>query len=236
MKLNPQHQPGAYRPVFERHGRLHIPEVLTPSTARALHQTLTSDLPWTRSIHVSVGEDMDIPVAELDALSADQRAEFERSLTDASSDSLQYIFDRVSVSRRVQTGADLSADLIALHDFINGPAVREFVAQATGRGPLAFADVMATRYAPGHFLTAHGDENPSERRAMAYVLNLTPAWRADWGGVLMFLDDDGHVAEGYTPAFNALNLFSVPQTHAVSMVTRLAQTSRLSVTGWFHAG
>lgn len=50
----------------------------------------------------------------------------------------------------------------------------------------------------------------------------------------MFLDEDGHVAEGYVPAFNALNIFSVPQTHAVSMVTRFAQFPRLSVTGWIH--
>lgn len=51
----------------------------------------------------------------------------------------------------------------------------------------------------------------------------------------MFLDEDGHVAEGYVPAFNALNIFSVPQTHTVSMVTQLARMPRMSVTGWIHA-
>jgi Rps23 Pro-64 3,4-dihydroxylase Tpa1-like proline 4-hydroxylase len=184
---------------------------------------------------VREGEDLDISVKELESLSPAERADLERSLAESSSDSLQYIFDTVRISAGIRAGRPVAGPMKAIDSFINSAAFLEFAAQVTGDDRLAFADVMATRYLPGHFLTAHGDENPCERRLYAYVLNMTPVWRADWGGVLMFLDDDGHVAEGYIPAFNALNIFSVPQTHAVSMVTRLAQTPRLSITGWLHA-
>ena len=61
-------------------------------------------------------------------------------------------------------------------------------------------------------------------------------WRADWGGLLLFQDADGHVSEGYVPKFNALNLFAVPQTHAVSQVASFATASRLSITGWIRSG
>ncbi|GAA0629094.1 2OG-Fe(II) oxygenase family protein [Brevundimonas kwangchunensis] len=233
--LNPAHRPAAYGDVFRQHGRLHIPSILTPDSSQALYQTLASAEDWTRSIHVREGEDLDISVRELEAMPADRRAELEASLVGSSSDSLQYIFDTVRISAETRAGRAMSEPMKAIAHFINSAAFLEFVAQVTGDDRLAFADVMATRYLPGHFLTAHGDENPRERRLYAYVLNMTPVWRADWGGVLMFLDNDGHVAEGYIPAFNALNLFSVPQTHAVSMVTRLAQTPRLSITGWLHA-
>ena len=64
------------------------------------------------------------------------------------------------------------------------------------------------------------------------MLNFTPTWRADWGGILNFIDADGHISEGYTPAFNALNIFKVPQNHAVSMVTPFAREGRYSITGW----
>ncbi|MFJ6025727.1 2OG-Fe(II) oxygenase [Brevundimonas sp. NPDC092305] len=236
LVLNPAHRPSAYGSVFKTHGRLHIPGILTPASGQALYQALTSAEDWTRSIHVREGEDLDISVKELESLSPEERATLERSLAESSSDSLQYIFDTVRISAEIRAGRPMAEPMRAIDDFINSAAFLEFVGQVTGDDRLAFADVMATRYLPGHFLTAHGDENPREQRLYAYVLNMTPVWRADWGGVLMFLDEDGHVAEGYIPAFNALNIFSVPQTHAVSMVTRLAQTPRLSITGWLHAG
>lgn len=178
---------------------------------------------------------MDLSVEELEALPADERRALERGLADSSTDRLQYIFDTIRISAELSAGRPLATPLRKVHDFINGPGFLNLVAEVTGDDRLGFADVMATRYLPDHFLTAHGDENPKERRLYAYVLNLTPVWRADWGGVLMFLDEDGHVAEGYVPAYNALNLFAVPQTHCVSMVTRLARTPRLSITGWIHA-
>lgn len=233
-RLNEALRPDAYRPVFKAHGRLHIPNILEPASAEALHARLAVADTWTRSIHVRTGVDYDIPVHDLEALPAHERAEFEQSLANSSTDTLQYMFDTTRISSELKAGRSVDDDMHSIHDFINGKDFLAFVGELTGDDRLSFADVMATRYLPGHFLTAHGDENPEENRLYAYVLNLTPIWRADWGGILMFLDDDGHVAEGYVPTFNALNIFSVPQTHAVSMVSRLAQTPRLSVTGWIH--
>ena len=126
-------------------------------------------------------------------------------------------------------------ELFAVLSFLNSPAFLTFVRRLTGDERPVFCDAMATRYLPGHFLTAHDDEAPGENRLYAYVLNLTGRWRADWGGMLLFLDDQDHVAEGYVPAFNALNIFRVPQRHAVSFVTPYAGAARLSITGWIRS-
>ena len=68
---------------------------------------------------------------------------------------------------------------------------------------------------------------------MAYVLNLAiDDWHPDWGGYLLFLDEEGDIAAGYRPRFNALNLFAVPQSHAVSYVPPFAPKVRLALTGW----
>ncbi len=106
--------------------------------------------------------------------------------------------------------------------------------ELTGLSDISWADAQATLYRPGDFLTVHDDRIGGHKRLAAYVLNMTPGWRADWGGVLQFLDPSGHVAEGYVPTFNALNLFKVPALHSVSQVA-LYGGLRYSVTGWFHA-
>lgn len=105
----------------------------------------------------------------------------------------------------------------------------------TGDPTCAFCDDQATRCLPGHFLTRHDDARGDHGRLFAYVLNLTPGWRSDWGGQLQFIGEDGHVTEPFTPAFNALNIFRVPQDHAVSVVAPFAGGARLSITGWVRS-
>lgn len=236
LRLNGDLRPDAWRKTFQAHGRLHIPEILQRSSALALHQSLLGSSEWVRSIHLTPSQDVDITQAQLDEIDEAERVELERSLVDSSTDHVRYVFDKVRITSQMNAGGEISDPMRAIHDFVNGSAFLTFLKRLTGDERIAFADVMATRYMPGHFATAHGDELPDQKRLYAYVLNLTPIWRADWGGILMFLDEDGHVAEGYTPTFNALNVFAVPQTHSVSEVTRLAQAPRHSVTGWLHAG
>lgn len=234
ISLNPDLRPEAYRPVFRSHRRLHIPDILEPASATALRSRLLASEGWVRTIHLAAGQDVDITMAELDAMSNEERIQLEASLVDSSTDSVHYVFDKVRISSEVADGRPIDEPMRAIHDFVNGRPFLDFMTRLTGDERVSFADVMATRYLPGHFATAHGDELAWQRRLYAYVLNLTPAWPADWGGVLTFLDGDGHIAEGYVPRFNAMNVFAVPQTHAVSVVSRLAKAPRLSVTGWIH--
>jgi Rps23 Pro-64 3,4-dihydroxylase Tpa1-like proline 4-hydroxylase len=109
------------------------------------------------------------------------------------------------------------------------------VRSVTADPACAYCDAQATRYRAGDFLTAHDDDVDGKHRLYAYVLNLTSSWRADWGGVLAFYNAEGHVAAGFTPRFNALNLFRVPSTHAVTQVADFVTASRLSITGWIRA-
>ena len=80
----------------------------------------------------------------------------------------------------------------------------------------------------------HNDDVELTGRLVAYAFTFTPNWRTDYGGILHFLDEEGHVDEGYLPTFNALNLFRIPALHAVSYVTPYAQGGRYSIIGWFR--
>jgi Rps23 Pro-64 3,4-dihydroxylase Tpa1-like proline 4-hydroxylase len=124
--------------------------------------------------------------------------------------------------------------LVQFASFMSSPDVVALLRRITDKPAIAFADAQATAYGPGHFLTAHDDEIAGKERHAAYVFNLTPVWRVDWGGLLLFHGVDGHIDRGFAPSFNALNIFAVPQPHSVSMVAPYAANRRYSITGWLR--
>jgi Rps23 Pro-64 3,4-dihydroxylase Tpa1-like proline 4-hydroxylase len=144
------------------------------------------------------------------------------------------VFDNHRLSRDGEPYPDPAHYLATIVEFVNSPQVLDFVRGVTSLDAIAWADAQATLYRPGDFLTLHDDRTGGHKRMAAYVLNMTPSWRAEWGGILQFLDEAGNIDEGYVPAFNALNLFRVPMLHSVSQVAIFGGL-RYSITGWFHA-
>jgi SM-20-related protein len=221
---------------FARHGRLHLPDFFEEGFARALGATLAEATPWSRSMMIA-GAAYDAPSNALDEVAPDQRRLIEDALAQGARDGFQYDFESWRLSDRLEAGqrsGGTLAPLEALYDFLNGPRFLRFVQELTGDPRGAYCDAQATRYRAGHFLNAHDDNVEGKGRLFAYVIGMTPQWRADWGGLLLFHDADGHVAEGFTPRFNALNIFQVPQPHSVSQVASFVTASRLSITGWIR--
>lgn len=143
---------------------------------------------------------------------------------------LHYLYDGHVLSRDGEAYPDPAHDLSAVAAFLNSGPFLDFARCVTGNPGLAFADAQATRYRPGHFLSQHDD---APGREAAYVLNLTPRWRPDWGGALLFSDRPGHFSGGYLPAFNALSI--VAAKHLVGFVSPFAGAHRLSISGWFRS-
>lgn len=237
MRFSPDLDPLKLRAVLARHGRLHLPGILGPEDARAVGLALQGDVPWFRSVNVR-GKSYDLGFDVLDAMPPERRAELETAIAEGGRTGFQYAFDAYRLSDRVEGGerrGGAFAAVEAVYDLMNSEAGLTFIRVLTGDARCAYVDAQATRYRPGHFLTAHDDEVAGKERLFAYVLNFTPSWRADWGGLLAFLAPDGHVSEAYTPVFNALNIFRVPQPHAVTQVASFAGGDRLSITGWIRA-
>ena len=141
---------------------------------------------------------------------------------------------RIKLGQARAMGLPLPPVLFELHDLFNSAPFLDFARRLTGDDRIAYVDAQPTRYLPGHFLNGHTDAHDDAGRLYAYVLNLSPRWRAEWGGLLMFLDGEGAVTETFTPSFGTLNLFRVPQDHAVSMVAPFAGAPRYSITGWWR--
>ena len=220
--------------AFARKGRLHVPDFLEGTDAEALGRALAEETRWRRG--VNQGErSWDLPVDEVAALPEAEQQTLNQLAWRQAQQGFQYLFDTYRISDEIEAGRDPGGPIGAVYRFLNSEAFLGFVRALTCDERPRYCDAQATRYLPGHFLTEHNDEVAGKGRLYAYVLNFTPVWRPDWGGLLLFLDADGHVDEGYTPAFNALNIFRVPQRHAVSIVAPFAAGPRLSVTGWVRA-
>jgi len=213
---------------FRRKGRVHIRNALTPRSAERLHRCLAKETKWSVTFNKG-GDFLDVAYATLE-----ERSQLALSAMRRASSEFQYVFDNHRLSRDGEPYPDPAHCLARIVEFLNSPHVLGFLRDVTGLQAIAWADAQATLYRPGDFLTLHDDLTGGHKRLAAYVLNMTPNWRAEWGGVLQFLDESGHIDEGYVPVFNALNLFRVPMLHSVSQVAIFGGL-RYSVTGWFHA-
>ena len=214
-------------------GRTRVPGLLGEGAER-LHALLADPAhDWSRAIRNPF--DIDVPAAAFDAQSdTDRQAALDQIYAEAK-EGFHFIYDRLLI-RRTGVGAEQTPALLkAAADLFNSAAFLAFARRLTGDDRIVFADGQATRYLPGHFLNRHTDANEASGRLYAYVLNLTPRWRAEWGGQLQFLDAEGEVTESLIPVFDALNVFRVPQSHAVSVVAPFADAPRYSITGWWRS-
>jgi SM-20-related protein len=234
VRLNPDLDAAGIAAVYARHGRVHIPAVFPADVAERVHRALVAETPWSRVVR-SASRHYDLVPGGWEALPRDKSLEIERAVHAQGRDGFGYFYDNFPIADHHEAGRHLDSFLMRVFEFLNSAPFLEFARALTGDPSIAFVDAQATCYRIGDFLTAHDDAVEGKHRRAAYVLNFTPAWRADWGGLLQFLDRDGHLAEAYAPAFNALNILRVPQPHAVSYVNPLAGGARYSITGWLRA-
>ena len=222
---------------FRRHRRLHIPSVFPPQDAQRIGEALAGPVPWSWVFNLG-DKTYDLGAAAIAAMLPARRAELDVAIQTGAREGFQYSFDSWRVSDHLEAGRRAGgpvSPIEAVYDFLNSAPFLDFVSALSGASNAVYCDAQATRYLPGHFLTAHDDDVRGKDRVLAYVLNFTPQWAVDWGGLLVFEGADGHVSGGYVPTFNALNIFSVPQRHAVTQVATFAAAERLSITGWIRS-
>lgn len=210
---------------------MHIPNALNSEACEHLYEAAHSFSRFSRVLN-SDSRSWDIPVDQWTALPVAKRDSITQAANVAAATGFQYFFETYRLSDEIEAGRSPGGRLEEFVNYINNQEFLDWLRALTGDPRPTFCDAQVTRFMPGDFLTTHDDEDRRKGRLYAFVLNLTPVWRVDWGGLLLFVDDFGNVAEGYSPKLNALNIFKVPQRHCVSAVTPFARAPRISITGW----
>lgn len=230
-RINPDLDRAALRREYEEAGRVRVYGLLEDG-AMQLYEHFLERTDWIHLINGDSGI-LELDPAAKAALSAEEWAAIEAAAHARVKDHFQYRYEAVRVNAAEQ--ALMHDPLADFARFMQSAALLEFLRDVTGHDELAFTDGQATAYGPGDFLTGHDDDVAGKGRLAAYVYGLTPYWRLEYGGLLLFHGPHDRTAAGNVPRFNTLDLFRVPQQHSVSFVTPAAPHRRFAVTGWLRS-
>ena len=222
--LNPAVEPGQFAAAFAERGRVHIPNILEERCAQRLHHALATEIPWR--VFVNDGSN----VSEFESVSAEDYRTMAIAAWERASSKFQYFYNGFRLYENGKLYVDAERYLAKFIALWSAPALISLIRTVTRLEELSSVSATATLYRPLDFLTIH-DDGRDDGKKIAYVLNLTPKWRPDWGGALQFLDRDDHIEEAYLPTFNALNLFRVPTRHSVTQVSTFGGM-RYAISGW----
>lgn len=234
FEINPNLDRKAIAKEFARDGRVQVRDVLTEQTAKEVLKVLTHQTKWGLSWQADHDGPHHWRPEQLATFGPQQSTAMGEKLKQAMQQG-EYAFIYAGyplVDAYVQKwDANSPVELILEH--VNEEPFLGLMRDITGIKELVKADAQATLFRPGHFLSQHNDSHKAEGWRIAYVLNFTPVdWRPDWGGYLLFYNEEGDVVAGYKPRFNSLNMFAVPRLHSVSYVPPFVQAPRLAITGW----
>jgi SM-20-related protein len=227
LALNPQLDWESLSKEFGLTGRLHIDNVLTEAAARRLHYALVRETPWR--LFFNEGERW----KEYHRVSADQHQEMAIAAWERAHSQFQYFYHQYQLLRNGKIYPESGHYLCKFVSFVSSTQFLSLMQTVTGVKAIDSLSSAATLYKPLDFLTAHNDHG-EDRRLVAYVLNMTPEWRPDWGGALQFYNESrDQIVQGFLPTFNALNLFRVPMWHSVTQVAAFGGM-RYAISGWLE--
>jgi hypothetical protein len=228
LQLNPELDRKALAKAYRQTGRIRIQRLLSAG-APELYHYLEGAEHWIQVLNKQRGAH-EIPLGNWQAPRSRKRPVIEREIYERAIDGFQYSYAALRVPQKGESTSD--PVLAAIAEMMKSPEVVGFLEEVTGVSQPHFVDGQVTAYGQGDFLTGHDDDVKNSRRKAAFVYGLTPQWRPEWGGLLLFHEPGEIEISGMVPQFNTLDLFSVPRFHSVSQVTRAAPRRRYCVTGW----
>jgi SM-20-related protein len=233
-RINPALDAGKLARQFKReHGRSQIRDFLGAEEAEWTYDQLAGQTPWGLVYNVG-GRVEELSNAQLGRMSVEQINQMAAGVIERAKTQYQFLYHLYPLTTEYFNTAS-TVPLLRFYEWLNSPATLDYLRTVTGRPDITWAHAQATLYARGHFLKSHSDLEPHmNRRAVAFVLNFTKLWERDWGGYLQFFNDQHDVELAWRPIFNALNIFTVPHDHSVSMVTPFAGGRRFAITGWLR--
>jgi SM-20-related protein len=217
------------RRMYEKNAALSIQNILEPDVAQSIHAALV-DLDWILEVCDYTQADklrvpLRVPLREI------AKQDNLLSVLDTAAHNLdrnKLFYMRLCVDDERFNKSVLSE----LSLFLKSEPFLNMARTVTGKMEITHSWLEATCYDRCCFLGGHRDDH-HPGNLVAFVLNLTPYWQLDWGGLLM-LRFPNFPPTIIPPYWNSLSLFSVPLDHLVSCVSPAAAEKRYAITGWFR--
>lgn len=222
------------RARFRDQGRTQVHQLLSNDAADELYRCLDQKTPWSMAYR-NVNGPARIEESELKQYSKTERDAIEQEINRLAETEFQFRYRSFMMVREYLSGKNRVPLLNRVLEYLNHPNNIALFRSLTGVDTIIKVEAQATCYRPGDFLKVHNDFHETDGREVAYVINLSPRWQADWGGLLTFTDEGGNIQDSFIPHGNSLSLFRVPTHHFVSQVAHYAPANRYAITGWFRS-
>lgn len=233
LRLNPALDLAQFASVYARDKMVQVPNIFEPEVADYLESVLAS-LPWRLLCQDNAEQNVMFTREQLAAMSPEAKATLAAGIAERARNALGYTYYTYPMILAALEGWDPDHPIHDLTEFLNSPEMITFARTIIGCPTVTKIDAHATNYQRGHYLTRHIDDGERLERRAAYTLGFSRDWQADWGGLLLFLDDNGDVRRGFVPRFNVLTIFDGLIVHSVTAVSGFTNAARLSIAGWFR--
>lgn len=234
FKIESQISVSNLRAAFADVHRLRIADFLASAGAVRLYEQLSRNLEW-RTFVVANERLYGAPVELKGIYTPEQERELADCAQAGALNGFACCYDADRPPGEDLGAADGNVSIVRnFLQFVNSADFIEFSRSVTGIAELARADVRATRFRSGHFMTFHDGTralDPQGKRRIDYILHCTPQWKPEWGGSLETRSNDGSYIMAFEPDFNVLDLFPYPLGRWVTMVTPFASGACYAVRG-----
>lgn len=225
--------PARWRRALAQHAHAQIPEFLPPQEAFALYRCLAEQLSW----HLAAGGGDRAWVSARGAYP--EGAAYQQIAMHAHDQAQrghQYLHDCYAPDDGRGEDESVGLAIDAVPDSFNSAEFLSRIRMLTGDTALSGVTAQAIRLRPGQFLLPETPATTEDGRRYAYLLHLSPVWRAEWGGLSQSIDDQGDIEETFLPRWNALTVFRLPQRRQVTLVAPWAHRPQYAIGGYWLAG
>jgi len=214
-----------YKSIFEEKKRVNIYNILEENMAKQLFKYAVLEKNWNLSTGIDAVKYQKKAGKQFEKANAQQIKKVNNKFNE---DHFTYIFYR-SLNNQKPSYIEFS-----MRKMLNSPEFIDYLNQITQLNITQLNTLFLSKYKGGHFLSPHSDKGNGR---LAFVLNLTMGWKPQYGGLLHFMNDEKtEIIDTFTPQFNQLTLFEVPEEgihHYVSHVVPGIKKERFAITGWY---
>lgn len=227
-KLNDGLDQKALAKTFKKSGRLQVPDAMADKSADNLSQTIEKMAIW-KSVFMEGDKERALGGSDMKSLTDRRRREMLDRIYTQARDGYQYM--------RYECPTDEipnAKDPKALKDadkFFKSDDFRDFLRGVAGAKDGELEGVQARWLQREQFMTDSGLAAGLPDCKLQFSMDVTRKWRPHWGGHLNFLDENGEIAEAWSPGFNKLNIYAGGTRHSISYVTPFHGAFCLSICG-----
>lgn len=233
FRINRELDLAAFAKTYAEQGLVQIPNLFDEETASYIESVLLS-LPWRLVCQDDSKRNIILLPDQLRAMPAEERAALEAGIRRRAAENFGYAYLTYPMIQAVMSRWDPEHPIHQVTMLLNSPVFVSMAREIIGCPGVTKLDAQASNYRPGNFLTRHVDDGQKRERRAAYTIGFSRKWEPDWGGLLMFVDENKDISRAYLPRFNTLTVFDGLRLHSVSAISAFAPVPRLSIMGWFR--